>query len=293
MKYSEVLKNAVSQLKKINHDEAEIDAWYLMEEVTGFSRAKWFLNSGKEMPEDDRVKFETMVNRLSNNEPVSYIIGSRDFMGLKFYVNPDVLIPRQDTELLVEEAVQHIKENSDSKGQSFEENYVYDILDMCTGSGCIAISIKKMLDEYEIPSAVKASDISLKALEVAKKNAGLNMAEIDFIAGNMFENISGKYDVIVSNPPYIPGEQLEKLDEKVLKYEPDTALYGGEDGLDFYRIIGAEAGAFLKKGGRLMLEIGYDQGESVPEILEQQGFSDIRVLKDYNHLDRVVIAEWT
>ena len=150
--------------------------------------------------------------------------------------------------------------------------------------------LKKFLEDFGDKVTMDASDISEKALQVAVKNAEENNADIKFIKSNMFEEIRGKYDIIISNPPYIPKIQMDGLDKKVVGYEPYGALYGGEDGLDFYRIIADKSGEYLNHGGRLILEIGFDQGKSVPELLERAGFENIEVIKDYNNLDRVVKA---
>lgn len=316
MKYAEALKSAVETLAAHRragsapgcqeYDEAALDVWYLMEEISGFDRAAWFLHSEETMPEEKRTVFFEWCGRLLAEEPVSYILGYREFMGLRFHVNEAVLIPRQDTELLAEEAIR-IAENEvggqnrkglkrkelNCKGlnRSAENESTYSILDLCTGSGCIAVSVKKFLEKYGSIIEMDASDISEAALSVAEKNAVENGTEVRFFRSNIFEGISGKYDMILSNPPYIPRDQMEGLEKKVLFYEPHAALYGGKDGLDFYRTIAAEAGKHLKPGGNLILEIGFDQGETVPGLLKENGFSQIRVLKDYNRLDRVVTAQ--
>lgn len=292
MKYSEVLKSAVDKLNACGHDEAALDAWYLMEEVSGFNRTKWFMNSMATMPETEKVRFEEYVERLLKDEPVSYILENREFMGLSFHVDENVLIPRQDTELLVEEAIEAAKKVLSGNAGSVTETSEFRILDLCTGSGCIAVSVKKFLETYGDKVSVDASDISEKALAVAEKNAADNNISVTFIKSNMFEEICGKYDMIISNPPYIPKVQMEGLDRKVAEYEPHGALYGGEDGLDFYRIIANESVKYLKSGGGLLLEIGFDQGETVPELLKEAGFKEIEVLKDYNNLNRVVKAVW-
>ncbi len=288
MKFSEVLKQATESLSLAGNSEAMLDAWYLMEEVSKMSRTQWYLNCQNEMPEEKQKEFNRMLLRLLAGEPVSYIIGTRGFMGYDFVVDENVLIPRQDTELLVEEALRIVGEEfgkvSDNKGNS------YSILDMCTGSGCIAISIDKMLKESNHKASVTATDISEGALRIAALNNEKLGADVELIQSDMFGNVAGKYNMIVSNPPYIPKVQMDELDKKVVEYEPYSALYGGNDGLDFYRIIAREAGAYLEAGGWLLLEIGYDQGESVPELLLEYGFENIKVLKDYNNLDRVVTA---
>lgn len=284
MKYSEAFNEVVELLNNNHHDEAALDAWLIMEEVTGFNKTAWLVHNCEDIPQEQYTCFKEMAERLLADEPVSYILGTREFMGLEFNVNRNVLIPRQDTEHLVEEVLR-----SCDKKENILENPVR-ILDLCTGSGCIAISIKKFLDRKGTASEVIASDISEGALAVAKENAKKNDVQVSFIQSDMFENIEGKFDLIVSNPPYIPASQLRTLENKVVGFEPMGALYGGEDGLSFYRIIANEAKKYIKSGGRLFLEIGFDQGKTVPELLKTAGFEEIEVLKDYNNLDRVVKA---
>lgn len=288
MKYSEVLKQATEKLSLAGNKEAKLDAWYLMEEVSKMSRTQWYLDCQNEMPKEKQEEFNRMLLRLLSGEPVSYIIGTRGFMGYDFVVDENVLIPRQDTELLVEEAIniatKHLAKNPLATNESLK------VLDMCTGSGCIAISIDKMLRESGQQVSVSAADISEGALKTATLNNERLGANVEFIHSDMFDSVSGKYNMIVSNPPYIPKVQMDELEKKVVDYEPYSALYGGMDGLDFYRIIAKEAGDYLEDDGWLLLEIGYDQGESVPALLAEYGFNSIKVLKDYNNLNRVVIA---
>jgi len=193
-------------------------------------------------------------------------------MGLSFRVNESVLIPRQDTERLVEEVLKVCKDK--------------DILELCTGSGCIIVSLAKLGD---IKKAV-AVDISSDAIKVAEENANANEALITYIQSDMFSNVSGTYDVIVSNPPYIESEVVEGLMPEVKDHEPRIALDGDADGLKFYRILAKESGRFLNKNGKIYLEIGYNQAASVSELLSQNGFAQINVVKDYAGLDRVVSA---
>lgn len=198
------------------------------------------------------------------------LYGYKEFMKLRFFVNDNVLIPREDTEILVQEAIELNKKS---------------ILDMCTGSGCIAISLAKYIEG----AIVDAVDISKEALELAEKNADFNAVKVNFINSNLFENISKEYDLIVSNPPYIPSLDIEELQSEV-KNEPHIALDGGDDGLDFYKKISKEALKYLRVDGILMYEIGYDQAISVSNILKNCGYKDIKVIKDFGGNDRVVIA---
>ena len=220
--------------------------------------------------EEEYRLFLELISRRTNGEPFAYIIGYKEFMKLKFWVDENVLIPREDTEILVTKAIESDKKN---------------ILDMCTGSGCIAISLAKYIKD----SNVRAVDISPKALEVARKNAKLNDVNVEFIESDLFEKVNDKYDLIVSNPPYIRKSDIDELQIEV-QNEPKLALDGGEDGLDFYKKIAKDAYAFLNNNGYLMFEIGFDQGEAVSEILKEK-YVDIEVLKDFSGNDRVVVAK--
>lgn len=201
-------------------------------------------------------------------------------MGLKFYVDENVLIPQPDTEILVENTIQIVNEL-----QKENKNEI-NILDLCTGSGAIAISLCKNLQYVKI----FASDISEKALDIAKKNANLNNAKICLIKSDLFDNINEKFDIIVSNPPYIETAEIEKLSDEV-KNEPNIALDGGIDGLDFYKKITKKAKKFLSENGLLIVEIGYNQRKSVEKMFIDNEFKNIQILKDLNKIDRVIIGE--
>ena len=215
------------------------------------------------------------VQLLTQNTPLAYILGNAEFYGNLFSVTSDVLIPRPETELLCELIIKENKNN----------NQKLDILDMCTGSGCIAITLAKNLN-----SNVTAIDISANALKIAKQNATNLQTNINFIESNMFDKITGTYDIIVSNPPYIESAEISKLMQSVKDFEPHLALDGGTDGLDFYKIINSLAPQFLKPNGKLYLEIGYNQGKSLTKLLSTN-FQDIQIIKDYNGLDRIVTAK--
>ncbi len=221
-------------------------------------------------------EYNDAISKLIKHIPLQYITNHKEFMKLDFYVDENVLIPRSDTEILVEEVINNCNKNvkNDCK-----------ILDLCSGSGAIGISIAKYIEN----SQVICSDISQKALEIAKNNAHQNnVKNIEFIYSNMFENIEEKFDIIVSNPPYIKKEIIEKLDKEV-QNEPHIALDGGSDGLDFYRIIVNEAYNHLNKCGKLYLEIGYDQKEEVIDLLEKSGhYANIYSKQDLYGNDRIV-----
>ena len=273
--YKGLLDFGKEKLRQSGVEEAELDARYILEKVSGLSRAEYFLHSDDKIDNDKTEEFLRLIERRSERIPLSYVIGTRDFMGFTFKVNENVLIPEQETELLVEEVIKYCKGKT--------------VLDMCTGSGCIAISVS-LLGE---PSEVTASDISYKALEVAKENAEfLNASTVKFIKGDLFENITGSFDIIVSNPPYIETRVIEELEPEVRDYIPRLALDGDEDGLKFYKNITKKAIKYLNKNARIFYEIGYNQSEAVTDILLKNGFEEIKIIKDYSGLDRIVTAKF-
>lgn len=212
------------------------------------------------------------VKQRCEHKPITKIFGKAYFYGEEFVVNEAVLSPRFDTELLVEKAIEYIKPND-------------RVLDLCTGSGCIAVSIAKNTEAY-----VEACDISKKALKVAKKNIKKHQVEVDIYESNMFDKVQGKFNVIVSNPPYIEKAVIDTLDKEVKEHDPILALDGGEDGLDFYREIANNIKQYLLDGGVLLMEIGYNQAEAVKDIFKNIA-NDIEIVKDYNGNDRVVVAK--
>ena len=269
-----LLVDGTKMLTQAGIDEAELDAGYILEYITGLNSAQYFIHSEDIIEKNNAEEFFRLIERRSKRIPLSYVIGTRDFFGLTFKVDENVLIPEQETELLVEEVIKH------SEGKS--------VLDMCTGSGCIAISIAL----FGKPSKVAASDISEKALKVARENAkSLKAGEISFIQGDMFENVTDKFDIIVSNPPYIETGEIDELMPEVRDYIPRLALDGDIDGLKFYRIISKEAVKKLNKNGRIFYEIGYNQSRAVASILLENGFTDVKIMKDYSGLDRIVMAK--
>ena len=269
-----LLADGAKMLTQAGIDEAELDARYILEYITGLNSAQYFIHSEDIIEKNKAEEFFRLIERRSKRIPLSYVIGTRDFFGLTFKVDENVLIPEQETELLVEEVIKH------SEGKS--------VLDMCTGSGCIAISIAL----FGKPSKVAASDISEKALKVARENAkSLKTGEISFIQGDMFENVTDKFDIIVSIPPYIETGEIDELMPEVRDYIPRLALDGDIDGLKFYRIISKEAVKKLNKNGRIFYEIGYNQSRAVASILLENGFTDVKIMKDYSGLDRIVMAK--
>lgn len=260
------------------------DAWLLLEECFGLERSRYFLDRDMEQEmDDDAVKrealerFWTLTEKRRQRIPVQQLLGHVEFMGLPFLVDGSVLIPRADTETLVETVLEDRKKKHGGR-----------LLDMCTGSGCIAVALSVLGDFEE----TDAADLSVQALRLAEINAQRNRADIRFFDGDLFEKIEGQYDVIVSNPPYIAAPVIETLEPEVREHEPRTALNGGADGLDFYRRIAAQAGRYLKPGGSLYLEIGYDQAAAVSTLLSAHGFCEIHIRRDLAGCDRVAAASW-
>ena len=273
MTYREGLAAGEKILGKAGIADAKTDTWLLMEMACKIDRNFYYMHMMEDMTEEQAKQYQLLIKRRAERVPLQYITGEQEFMGLTFTVNSSVLIPRQDTETLVEEALKAAKPGM-------------NILDMCTGSGCVLISILKNVDAKGI-----GYDISKQALNVAKENAKRNHVVCEFERSDLFENVDGTYDIIVSNPPYIPTEVIHTLMPEVKEFEPMEALDGMEDGLHFYRRIVREAKEHLAKGGYLMLEIGHDQGVSVSEMLEYGGYAEVRVIKDLARNDRVVIGK--
>jgi len=257
--------------------ESENDARLLLLWALNIDMNELLMNYTTSQVSDEKIeKYRDAVARRKSGEPLQYITHESDFCGLELYVDENVLVPRFDTEVLVETI---LNENP-------EHDKVF--LDMCTGSGCIAIALKK-LGGYDVGLA---ADISRAALEIADRNAERNGVDITFYESNMFSQLEGVkgLDFIVSNPPYIKSSVCETLMPEVRDHEPRLALDGDEDGLKFYRILAQESPKHLKAGGKLYLEIGYDQAKEVTELLEKEGFKDIKVIKDYSNLDRVICS---
>lgn len=256
--------------------EYKEDAWLLLSYVTGVSKAVFLCNRNMPIPEEQETYCNQLFVERAKRIPLQYLTGEQGFMGLIFQVNPYVLIPRQDTEILVEEAGKILKEKQDAR-----------VLDLCTGSGCIIISLAYL---YKLGLAVGA-DISGEALKVARENAKRNKVDVSFVQSDLFTGISGKFDIIVSNPPYIPTGVIASLEPEVREYEPILALNGKEDGLYFYQNIIQQAEEYLVPGGDLLFEIGYDQGEQVSGLLASYGYTDIKIKKDLAGLNRVCMGK--
>ena len=260
-------------------EEFSLDAWYLLEYVTGVSKAMYFAEPERAVSEENADRYIDCIRRRAAHIPLQHITGEQEFMGYPFCVNEHVLIPRQDTEILVEEAIQVMRPKM-------------KVLDMCTGSGCIVLSILKMCREKYYMTDLQGigADVSEEALKVARENGRRLGVPVTWIPSDLFAKIpeEEKYDVIVSNPPYIETAVIDTLQEEVRLHDPYIALDGKEDGLYFYRRIISEAGKYLKTQGKLMFEIGCDQAEAVEELMKNAGYEQITVKKDLAGLDRVV-----
>lgn len=261
------------EILRINHiEDAKIDAWYLLEYVFHINKVEYYMNSKKVINSDSYDKYINYINTRAKHIPLQHIIGVSEFMGMEFVVSSDVLIPRQDTECLVTEVMKYANNKS--------------VLDMCTGSGCIIISLDKLCN---LTSALGV-DISDKALNIAKENNKRLNAKVELIQSDLFDKIDRRFDIIVSNPPYIKSDIIKDLMPEVKDYEPLTALDGMEDGLYFYREIIQVAKNYLTDNGMIFFEIGHDQGSEVKDLLEKSDFHSIYIIKDLSGLDRVVYA---
>ena len=269
------VKENTDKLDAAGISDASVDIWLLLEHFADIDKADYFANQDMELNPVVAKEIEEAVEKRINHIPLQHIIGETEFMGLTFKVNEDVLVPRFDTEILVDEVVKYV-------GDEY-----YKILDMCTGSGCIAITVSDMCDN----ATVVASDISKDALAVAKENNELNNTDVEFIESDLFENVDGLFDIIVSNPPYIKTEEIENLMDEVKLHDPRLALDGGESGLEFYERIIKDSNDHLKTDGMIFFEIGFDQADDVSKLLEENGFKDIVVKKDLAMNDRVIYAK--
>ena len=271
------LENALRNGKKILR-EAGITSWaidgdILMAHTLRMRKESLITENRYSLSAQELELFNSRIEKRQKLMPVAYIINHVEFMSLDFFVNESVLIPRPDTEILVEAAIEHINKSG-----------AKTVLDMCTGSGAIAISIAHYCPQV----AVMAVDISRAALDVAKKNADKNGVRINFIVSDMFENIEDKFDIIISNPPYISRQEMTELADNVSKYEPYLALFGGDDGLEFYRSL-SKANKYLREESVIIIEIGAYQKNDIVDIFRKEGFYLYSALKDLVGLDRTLI----
>lgn len=277
MNLKEILKYGKEELIKNNIEDASIIAKELAEHIFKITRAQMIANNDMEFSKDQTDNYINSIKKISTGIPIQYITNNQEFMNLNFYVDENVLIPQPDTETLVEEVINEYKEKK------------CEILDLCTGSGAIAISLAKYINE----SNIVASDISMKSLQIAKLNAEKNLVrkKIEFIESDMFNKIyKDDFDIIVSNPPYIKTKVIEELDKQV-KNEPYIALDGGADGLKFYKIIIENAYKYMKNEGKVFFEIGYDQKNELINLFKKNNhYENIYSKKDLGGNDRIIVA---
>ena len=271
MTYREAMECCRSRLREAGISDDQTDAWLLLAYAAQMDRTHYYMHMDEEMPEEEQTQYRLLYTKRMERIPLQYILGEQEFMGLRFRVNSHVLIPRQDTETLVEEALRRL-----TPGMK--------VMDLCTGSGCVIISIAKNYKRIE----AYGYDISKQALATAKENARLNDVPVIFEWSNLFENVTEQFDMIVCNPPYIPSGLIPKLAPEVAEFEPKEALDGGENGLDYYRKIISESPQYLNPGGQLLFEIGYDQALAVTGMMERAGYQDVACIQDLAGHDRVV-----
>lgn len=273
MVIEEAVRNGRVRLEEAGVPDAQTDVFLLLEAACGLSRAYALAHPEEEIPKEAAAVFDKYLLRRVKREPCQYITGSCEFYGLPFRVDTRVLIPRQDTEILVEEALKVLPEGG-------------EVLDLCTGSGAIAVAIGNARPD----AVVTATDLSEEALSLASENSRTNGCKVRFLQGDLFEAIEAgkRFDVICSNPPYVTEREYAKLMPEVKAYEPSLALLAGEDGLSVYRRLVAEAPRYLNSSGWLLVEIGCEQAQAVSQLFEEAGFQDVRVICDLAGLDRVV-----
>lgn len=284
MNIRELLAIGFTELNKINIDNPAFEAGLILAHVLKKERIYLYLNENEEVPDNLTTEFIEKLGWRLKRKPLQYITGKQEFMGLEFKVNSSVLIPRSDTEILVEKVV-----------TIYNKKDKVNILDIGTGTGCIAISLAHYLKSAQIMGI----DISQNALKIAQKNAEINQVShrIEFKQSDLFTslgpNFYGKFDLIVSNPPYIDKQEMADLNDEVKLYEPNLALYGGEDGLYFYRLILKESRKYLKNSAKLVFEIGYRQKEELIKIINNKYYKYLETIKDLGGNDRVMIADYT
>ena len=283
--YRQLRQQAAVLLGKHEVPDADIDARLLLQDAAGCSGAELVLREKDPVPGPVWEKYQRAVRMRCCRMPLQQITQRADFMGIPLKVSDQVLIPRQDTETLAEEAIRRIQAAKDGKDSAIAGTRIR-VLDLCTGSGCLIISLCRFCPGIE----AVACDISESALDIARQNAENSGADVTFLQGDLFEGVEGKFDFILSNPPYIRTEDIRSLMEEVRDHEPRIALDGGTDGLRYYRRIAQQAPRYLKSGGNLLLEIGADEGEDVCAILSHFGFCGISVIRDLAGLDRVVCS---
>lgn len=291
---SEILDKVTSYLKRRGIPEPRIDAEVLLAHVLEIERLEIYLNFDSRVTEKDLSAYKKLIERKVRREPVAFIVGYKEFMGLKFFLNKDVLIPRPETEILVEKVIEKVRNIGKSRNYGYRRDNSLTIVDLCTGSGNIAISLARNIASCKI----YATDISKGAIQVARKNAKFHNVEgrVEFLLGDLFSpleklNSNLAVDFVVSNPPYVKSKDLVLLSPEIKK-EPLSALEGGNEGLNFYHRIIPEASKYLVDGGYLIMEIGDYQGKAVMNLIKKEKqFSPPQLVKDYAGLDRVIVAQ--
>lgn len=294
MTLQELWKEGNQILSEAGIPEARLDARYLLEWASGQDHSFLLLHPEHTVAEEVVQSYRNAIRQRCHHMPLQYITGEQEFMGLSFRVNESVLIPRQDTELLVETVLEHLHRQPAKPVR---------ILDMCCGSGCIGLSLwllaegnrdQMRMAELKKPGGepypVVLADVSPEALQVARENATRLHADVSIVESDIWNHISGRYGIIVSNPPYIPSHVVDTLMPEVQQYEPRLALDGAEDGLSFYRRIIEQADGYLEEDGYVFFEIGFDQADDVRQILVGAGFEEVTVKQDLAGLDRVIYA---
>lgn len=273
----QLLRDAVEKLKRAGVDTSVLDAEVLLSKATCRSRTELLAHPESQPSADEADQFELWVNRRADREPLAYIIGEREFYGISFQVTPAVLVPRQETETLVDAAIELLKDKANPL-----------VADIGLGSGAVAVSIA-----HAVPHAIiYGTESSEAALEVAERNARHAGVRVDSLKGDLLAPLVGeRFDLIVSNPPYIPSAEIDALQPEISKYEPRQALDGGPDGLDYHRRLTSESPAYLKCGGILALEVGLGQAEAVKALFADNGFVNVRSVRDLMDIERVVLGE--
>lgn len=321
MLYSEAKKQGVTVLKEAGIDDAEVDAEYLLLKAAGLDRSSLYMKLSENMADEAVEEYSELINRRREHEPLQYILGDQDFMGYIFKVTPDVLIPRFDTEILADQAIKRAKAVLKNKADAVIDSPEFRYLDLCTGSGCVAVSVGLEIAKYahgmitngsgscktgvgnsfytQFSVNVIGADISGAAVRLAEKNWEHNVRLVDigdgnhtmnakFIESDLFVRIDGKFDMITANPPYIVRDEICTLMPEITEHEPHLALDGGADGMDFYRRICKEAPEYLVSGGRLLMEFDDAQADPVRKMMEETGFKDVEIHRDWAGLRRVI-----
>lgn len=287
MTWQALMKEELERLRQADIPEADSDIRLFAMDVAGCTYSTLILRMAEDATEEQSQKLHAYVTERMTHKPCQYILGTQEFMGMEFATAPEVLIPRPETELLVEQACERLKKLIEKRRKQTGDRELR-VLDMCCGSGCIGISVAKLVPAV----AVDLADISDAAITLTKKNRERLQADCMVIQTDLFAQIEEKYDMIISNPPYIRTEEIPKLMAEVRDFEPHLALDGKEDGLYFYDKIIREAREYLYEDGYILFEIGQDQLDAVRGFLVENGYVDIEGMKDYAGLDRIVTARY-